>query len=147
MKKMLLFLSLMVLVLSATGAMAEDVIGRIQTLKGQAEIERGTERIAASIGLPLNQGDVVRTGKDGGLGLVLWDDTSLALGSNSGMALKQFVFHPIENKFSVILRMVKGAFVYQSGVISKLAPEAVKLETPASTIKVHGTRLLIEIVE
>ncbi len=147
MKKMFLSLCLMTLVFAVTGAMAGDEIGRIHTLKGKAEIERGTERIAASTGLPLNQGDIVRTGDDGGLGIVLWDDTSLSMGPDSGVVLTDFVFHPIANKFAVVLRMVKGAFVYQSGVISKLAPDSIRLDTPASTIKVHGTRLLIEVVE
>jgi len=41
--------------------------------------------------------------------------------------------------------MVKGTFVYLSGVIAKLSPESIKLETPVGTIAIRGTRFAAKI--
>jgi hypothetical protein len=41
--------------------------------------------------------------------------------------------------------MVKGTFVYLSGVIGKLSPESIRLETPVGTIAIRGTRFAAKI--
>jgi hypothetical protein len=93
------------------------------------------------------RGDVVRTGKDGSMGIVLTDDTTISLGPNSELAIKEYAFDPKEGKFALLARMAKGTFVYLSGVIAKLAPNSVHLEIPDATIAVRGTKLLIEVQE
>jgi hypothetical protein len=43
--------------------------------------------------------------------------------------------------------MAKGTFVYLSGLIGKLSPDAVKLTLPDATVGVRGTKLLIDVQE
>ena len=76
---------------------------------------------------------------------MLLDDTTISLGSNSALSLSGFDFLPKERKFSLAMRMIKGTFVYVSGQISKLAPDAIHLSIPDATIAVRGTKLLVEI--
>ncbi|MDP2105247.1 MAG: hypothetical protein Q8J76_04560, partial [Desulfobulbaceae bacterium] len=56
-------------------------------------------------------------------------------------------FFPKEGRFSLVLRMLKGTFSYISGIMAKLAPEAVRLEIPDGTIAVRGTKLLVDVRE
>jgi hypothetical protein len=132
---------------SSAFAAPADVIGHIQTLKGSASFLRGTLAQPVAVGAAVRRGDVVRTAKDGSLGIVLADDTTFSLGPNSELAIKEYVFDPKDGKFAFLARMAKGTFVYLSGLMAKLAPNAIRLEIPDATIAVRGTRLLVEVQE
>ena len=58
--------------------------------------------------------------------------------------VRDYVFQPKAGKYAFSLYMSKGSAIYESGKIGKLAPEAVKVETPKATVGVRGTRFLIE---
>ena len=139
-------IALILLLLCAARAGAQDPpIGSIKLAEGDVGVTRGGSRLAATPGTLLFQGDVVDTGPDSRAGLILRDDTTLSMGPESRLELDQYLFEPRQNKFSVLFRMLRGTFVYLSGVIAKLAPDAIQLETPDSTIAVRGTRLLIKV--
>lgn len=146
-KSILLGISLVLFSISAAFALQPDSIGHIQTLKGEASILRNGTTTAAAIGTPLYRGDIVRTAKTGSVGIVMSDESSFSLGSNSEIVLKDYLFNPREGKFSMITRMVKGTFAYLSGMIAKLSPNSIRLEIPEATIAVRGTRLLIQVEE
>lgn len=135
------------LIISPATVFAVDTIGQVHTLKGTAAILRGTDTVTASVGTTLYRGDRVRTGKPGAVGIVLTDDTTISLGPNSELALKEYVFSPKEGKFQLAARMMKGSFAYLSGLIGKLAPDTVQLAIPDATIAVRGTKLLVEVHE
>ena len=128
-------------------AIETNSIGHIQTLKGSVSILRGNLTIPAAIKVTVNRGDLVRTSKDGSVGIVLLDDTTLSLGPNSELIIKDYAFDPKEEKFAFLARMVKGTFSYISGLIGKLSPNSVQLEIPDATIAVRGTKLLVEVQE
>jgi hypothetical protein len=135
------------LIIPPATVFAVDTIGQVHTLKGTAAILRGTDTLTASVGTTLHRGDRVRTGKPGAVGIVLTDDTTISLGPNSELALKEYVFSPKEGKFQLAARMMKGSFAYLSGLIGKLAPDTVQLAIPDATIAVRGTKLLVEVHE
>jgi hypothetical protein len=142
-------LALVVLLLSVLVAPAvaqqTEAIGHVRELSGTAKIFRGTDLLPATVGVALQRGDQIRTDKPGAVGIVLLDDTTISLGSNSELSLNGFDFLPKEEKFSLVMRMIKGTFVYVSGQISKLAPDTIQLSIPDATIAVRGTKLLVEI--
>lgn len=133
------------LALGGHGALAEEIIGSVKTLKGDAQIERGGTTSPAAIGMPVYPSDTIKTADNGALGLILRDDTLISMGPGSVLALKEYQFVPTESRFGMVLGLMKGTFVYLSGVIGKLAPETIRLETPDSTIAVRGTRLLVKV--
>ena len=135
--------------LAAMPALAEtgDVIGQVRTLKGSATILRDDAQLPAAVGLPLRRADVVRTGSPAAMGIVLADDTTISLGSASELQLKDYAFDPKEGRFACVMKVVKGSLVYLSGLIGKLAPQSVRMETPDATIAVRGTKLLVEVKE
>lgn len=140
-------LLLVLFAISPVSALQTAPIGHIQTTLGTASIIRETESIPAKPGAAIYRGDLVRTAKPGAVGIVLTDDTTISLGPNSELSLRDYTFAPKEGKFSLVARMMKGTFVYLSGLIGKLAPDAVQLIIPDATISVRGTKLLIEVQE
>lgn len=144
MSRMASFLTLLVLLWPAA-VFAEGYIGVIKTAVGEVYVIRGEVSMDGVVGTTLLEQDILKTGPNGGVGVVMNDDTTLSLGSGSELVLKEYVFEPKEKSFSVVLKMIKGTFSYMSGVIGKLAPDSIRLETPDSTIAVRGTRLLIKV--
>jgi hypothetical protein len=124
---------------------AEQAAGSIKTLKGDVSIQRGDTTFPATIGMPVYPQDTLKTSANSALGIILHDDTLISLGPDSALCLKEYVFEPKDNRFSVVFSLLKGTFAYLSGVIGKLAPESIRLETPTSTIAVRGTRLLVKV--
>lgn len=147
MKTIILGLSLLLLATSPASALLPDAVGHIQTLKGAASIMRGSNTVPAAVGVPVYQGDTIRTMKSGSVGIVMADDASLSLGPDSEITLKDFLFNPKEGKFAFVTRIAKGTFSYLSGIIGKLSPDSIRLEIPDATIAVRGTRLLVKVEE
>lgn len=81
------------------------------------------------------------------MGIMLEDDTLLSMGPDSRLELKDFAFAPQEEKLAVVIRLLKGSFAYMSGVIARLAPGKVRIETPDAVIAVYGTRFLVKVEE
>src|SRR4030095_11560118 len=91
------------------------------------------------------EADTLRTGDDGKIGITLKDDTRLSLGPNSEVRLDRFAFAPAEGRLGFVLKVVKGVAAYFSGQIAKIAPDAVRLETPSAIVGVRGTTVGIRV--
>jgi hypothetical protein len=117
--------------------------GRIKIASGSVFIVRAGATIPAQAGQVVLEADTLRTGADGRLGLTLKDDTRLSLGPNSEIRLDRFAYAPAEGRLGFVLNVVKGVAAYVSGRIAKLAPDAVRLETPAAIVGVRGTTVVI----
>ena len=149
MRTIMLGLSLIFFALSPAVAadLQSNIIGHIQTLKGAVTIKRQGVILSASVGTLVLCKDTLQTGKAAAASVVMSDDSTLALGPNSELVLKDYMFNPKEGKFSFITRMVKGTFSYLSGIIGKLAPDSIRVEMPEGTIVVRGTKLLVSVEE
>ena len=148
MTRILIFL-FSTLFVTALTVQAEDLrrpIGLVKTATGEASVLRDGRLAAAQPGYQLLQGDVLVTGPQGTMGVILRDDTILSLGSSTETRLEQFAFEPAEHKLGMVIRVAKGLIGYLSGRISKLAPGSVRLETPVATLGVRGTYLYARIV-
>ena len=131
----------------ATPVVAQErpVAGRIKVSSGSAFIVRDGAQLPAQVGQVVFQADGLRTGGDGKVGVTLTDDTRLSLGPNSELKLERFMYAPADSGFSLVLKFVKGAATYVSGRIAKIAPDSIRLETPAAIIGVRGTTLAIQV--
>lgn len=109
-------------------------IGKVKGTNGIVSIQRGGKMIPAFPHMKVYLKDMLVTGSDGVVGLLLEDNTLLSMGPMSRLALDKFDFSPAQNRYAMQLRMEQGTFVYLSGLMGKLAPYAVKLDTPAGTI-------------
>jgi hypothetical protein len=121
----------------------DDVIGFVKTLSGHATVTRDGKASPLVAAMAIHEKDRLETGGDGELGVTFRDDTRVTLGPNSRLDLTRFVFKPAEKQYGLVIRLAYGTLQYISGLMAKLAPAAILLETPSSTIAVRGTRLLI----
>jgi len=139
----------LVLVAAASPALAQQqtVAGRIKLVSGSAFVVRGGTAIPATAGQEVMQADSLRTGNNGRLGITLKDDTRVSLGPDSEVRLEQFVYAPSEGNLALALKFVRGAAAYVSGRIAKIAPDSIRLETPAAIVGVRGTTLAIRVQE
>lgn len=135
---------LLVMLCFATPAWADDV-GSVRKVEGESWIIRGDQQIAAEPGIRLFVADIMRTGKDGAMGVILRDDTIIAMGPDSEMILTEFVFQPEKERFAMLTQMLKGTFSYLSGVMSTLSPSSVRVETPVAMVAVSGTSFLVKV--
>jgi hypothetical protein len=119
--------------------------GKVKVASGAAFIVRNGTAIPAQPGLSVLESDGLRTGPDGTLGVTLKDDTRVSLGPSSEVRVERFVYAPGEGGLAMALKFVRGVAAYVAGRIAKLAPDAVRLETPAAIVGVRGTSLVIRV--
>jgi hypothetical protein len=132
---------------AASPALAQQqaAAGRIKLVSGSAFVVRDGKAIPATAGQEVLQADSLRTGNDGRLGITLKDDTRVSLGPDSEVRLEHFAYAPAEGNLALALKIARGAMAYVSGRIAKLAPDSIRLETPAAIVGVRGTTLAIRV--
>src|SRR5262245_25609933 len=113
---------------------AENFIGTVKSVQGSAVIRRGDRTITVLEGINLELNDLIQSGADGRLGMILQDGTRISLGPNAELRLDQFVYHPSDGKFGLLLKLGRGALAYISGKIAQLSPGSVSVETPVGVI-------------
>jgi hypothetical protein len=120
--------------------------GRIKVASGSAFIVRAGSLLPAQVGQVVFEADSLRTGVDGRLGITLKDDTRISLGPGTEVRLDRFAYAPADGQIGFVLRIVRGVAAYVSGRIAKLAPDSIRLETPAAIVGVRGTVLALRVV-
>jgi len=134
-------------VMLAAPAFAQEpaAAGRIKVASGEAFVIRDGVETALEAGQSVFPSDALRTGADGRIGLTLEDDTRVSLGPNSEVRLDSFRYAPAEGSLALTMRFLRGVAVYVSGQIARLAPDAVRLETPQAIVGVRGTTLALRV--
>jgi hypothetical protein len=133
------------LLLPLTVSAADDV-GRVKVVKGAVTIERAGARLPASVGLRLQEGDVIVTGRDGSAGVTFNDDSLLSVGPDSALSIDRFAFDSTTHagRFDTSLR--QGTLSAVSGKIAKQSPDAMKVRTPSTILGVRGTEFVVRAV-
>ena len=144
-----LALGLFALLLGATPALAADAdpIGHVREVKGAVTVTRDGGSVPAATGDPVYLADVLTVAKNGSVGVTFLDESRLSLGPESQLTLKQYEYDPATRKLGFVARLVRGTLLYISGIIAKLSPETVAVETPVATIAVRGTKFLARVEE
>ncbi len=133
-----------VLLMSSTPASAQSATaGRIKTSAGAVRVTHIGSEFAAQPGQSVYPGDLIRTGRDGRIGLTLNDDTRLSLGPDSELRIDRFSYAPAEGQLGLAIKLIRGVAAYVSGRIAKLAPDSIRIETPTAILGVRGTTLAI----
>ncbi|NKB50430.1 MAG: hypothetical protein GKS02_13815 [Alphaproteobacteria bacterium] len=138
-------LFLAVILLSPQPAAAADQIGTVKTSAGDAKIIRAGRPGPAAVGTAIEQNDIVVTGADGSVGVTFSDSSMFSVGPNTEIVVDKYVFDPNAGNGSFTANMAKGTLQFISGEISKLSPDAVRVNIPTGTIAVRGTRFLVEV--
>jgi hypothetical protein len=135
------------LVFAAVPAFGQEPVaaGRVKIASGSAFIVRGGNMVQAEAGQVVYQADTLRTGADGRIGITLKDDTRVSLGPASEVRLDRYAYTPANGQVGFVMNVVRGVIAYVSGHIAKLAPDSIRLETPAAIVGVRGTTLALRV--
>lgn len=124
---------------ASTGATAA-VAGMVKLLEGAATVTKAHPHTthAVTLGMSLHEGDVIQTGKDAELHIVMDDGAYLAVRSETHVRLTR---HQMTGQATdqAWLDLLKGALRYVSGWIGTSNPHAFRLQTPAATLGIRGT--------
>lgn len=136
--------SLLPLLVVSSNAFAQSpTIGYVKTVGNDAYLVLGQDSVSAQAGMPIQEGHILKTGNTSGMGVVLKDNTTLSLGANTELAVRDFLYMPGKDSLKLELGLMKGTLYYISGVIAKLRPDAVAVKTPTGLIGVRGTQFLV----
>ena len=123
-------------------------IGTVETLTGDVVAVRadGT-RVELEVGDPVFQGDIVESGAEGAIGIVLADETTFSMAENGRIVLDEMIYDAGTQEGSVSLSIVQGIFTFVSGQVAKADPDAMTVVTPVATIGIRGTQLGVTYIE
>lgn len=144
-RSVVILLAAMSVLAQGVAAAALDTIGTVRSSAGTAAVTRGDEDLPATAGTKLLAGDILTTGSDGSMGVILRDNSTLSIGPESRIVIKIFLFSPYEGKFGLLARISRGTMAYLSGLIGKLAPGSARFETPMASIGIRGTRFAVKV--
>lgn len=119
--------------------------GLIKTVKGAVSVERAGQRIPATVGMQVQEKDVVTTGTDGSVGITFTDSSMLSAGPNSVLALERYRFDAATGKGALEANLSKGTLAAVSGKMVKNSPESMKIRTPAAIMGVRGTEFVVKV--
>lgn len=122
------------------GATDESPVGAVQEVSGNATVTRMDGTVETiQIGTPIYQGDVIETDAAGAVNIVFIDETSFAVSEEARLAIDEYVFDPATQSGSTNFSVLKGVFVFTSGMIGRDDPDDVQIETPVGSIGIRGT--------
>lgn len=126
-------------------ASAAETIGYVKTVSGKASVVRlGSER-TLQVGAPLYEDDTLKTGKDSSLGVTMKDGTTMSAGPETEILLDQYAYNPRASQLGFVARVSQGTLDFVSGMLGKLAPESVAIETPTGVIGMRGTHFVVRV--
>lgn len=132
------------LMLTLPLALAADA-GRVKTSKGTVTIDRAGQRLPATVGMPVQEKDVVSTGADGSVGISFTDNSMLSAGPNSVLILDKYAFDAASGKGALEANLARGTLAAVSGKMVKASPESMKIRTPAAIMGVRGTEFVVKV--
>ncbi|MES2682253.1 MAG: FecR domain-containing protein [Pseudomonadota bacterium] len=141
MRKSALFLAAAIL---AFNAQAGGAAGVFKVVTGNVSVQRGEQRLPASVGMQVQVADVIRTGKDGSAGLVFQDNSLLSLGPASRLVVDHFSFDSTTHDGQFETTLARGKLAVVSGKIAKHQLDAMKVYTPTSILGIRGTEFVVE---
>ena len=124
-------------------AFADDHVALFKNVTGTIKVVRQDQTIDAAPGTTLFATDRVVSGPNSTGGIVFKDGTLVTVGASSEIQIRDYAFDTKDAKYQFAMYLAKGSAIYSSGKIGKLAPDAVKIDTPTATVGVRGTRFII----
>jgi hypothetical protein len=143
--KKLTLASVLVSFAMANVAMAGDTIGYVKTVSGSASVVRLGHESKLAVGAALYEDDTIKTAKESSLGVTMKDGTTLSAGPETEILLDKYAYQPKAQQLGFVARVSQGTLDFVSGMLGKLAPESVQIETPTGVIGMRGTHFVVRV--
>jgi FecR-like protein/Big-like domain-containing protein len=121
----------------------DKVVGHVITMTGSASIIRNGVAIVVNTGDVLYQNDVVQTGSNSTLGMVIDDGSAFNLAANSRFMLNELDYDPAGTANKSLFSLVQGSLSFIAGQVAPTGD--MKVTTPVATVGIRGTAVLLDI--
>ncbi|MDR3354215.1 MAG: FecR family protein [Synergistaceae bacterium] len=136
---LMLLLAAVLVCLAVSAAAAEDGIGMVLSLEGEATALRGGAEVPLEVRSRVYESDVVSVWMDSKLQILLDDETSLTLGPDSTLDLIEFSEEAGGEKFES--RLSEGSMRIITGETTERNPDGFKITTRHAAVAIRGTVL------
>ena len=138
---------ILIAALGFAGTAAAADIGLIKVANGSVQIQRGEQKLPATVGTGLQTADVLVTGSDGSAGVTFTDNSLVSVGPNSVFAIDKYRFDTTTHAGEFEGSLRKGRLAAISGKMVKQSPDSMKIRTPSAIMGVRGTEFVVQVDE
>ncbi|MCB9991871.1 MAG: FG-GAP repeat protein [Rhodospirillales bacterium] len=118
----------------------QSPVGAVHEITGKATVTRADGMSEPlTIGSPIYEGDIIETSGDGAVNIIFIDESSFAVSQNARLAIDEYVFDPASESGTSDFSILRGLFVFTSGLIGRDDPDDVEIDTPMGSIGIRGT--------
>lgn len=121
--------------------------GTVKLVNGSVVVQNSTGERPLQSGDALTAADRIVTGADSSASVVLRDGTVMVIGPSSRLELKAFSFDSTTHEGNLAVSVLRGTMRMVTGLIGKTRHDAVKVDTPTSTVGILGTDFIVEVEE
>ena len=114
---------------------SKQLVGIVGAVSGTAKA--GTRELKAGDKIYLNE--TIYAGIDSGTQILLLDQTTFTIGSDSEVVMDTFIYDPATNDGKIVANVKKGSLKIISGLISKKNPDSLTVNVPEGTLGSRGT--------
>ena len=131
------------LLLAPVMSVVAGEVGQVKTSKGTVFIERAGKSLPAPVGTIVQASDTLRTGRDGSAGITFIDNSRMALGPGSTLAIDRFDFNQTTHDGHFDSTLKRGTLSAVSGKLAKHSPDAMTVRTRSTILAVRGTEFVV----
>ena len=113
----------------------KQLIGIVGAVSGTAKTN--TRELKAGDKIYLNE--TIYAGIDSGTQILLLDQSTFTIGSDSEVVMDTFIYNPATNDGKIVANVKKGSLKIISGLISKKNPDSLTVNVPEGTLGSRGT--------
>ena len=114
---------------------SKQLVGIVGAVSGTAKA--GTRELKAGDKIYLNE--TIYAGIDSGTQILLLDQSTFTIGSDSEVVMDTFIYNPATNDGKIVANVKKGSLKIISGLISKKNPDSLTVNVPEGTLGSRGT--------
>ena len=113
----------------------KQLVGIVGAVSGTAKTN--TRELKAGDKIYLNE--TIYAGIDSGTQILLLDQSTFTIGSDSEVVMDTFIYDPATNDGKIVANVKKGSLKIISGLISKKNPDSLTVNVPEGTLGSRGT--------
>ena len=121
----------------------DKVVGHVVAMTGSASIIRNGVAIVVNTGDAIYRNDILQTGSNSTLGMVLDDGSAFNLAATTRFAVNELDYDPAGTSNLAALSLIQGGVSFIAGQIAPTGD--MKITTPVATIGIRGTVGLLEL--
>jgi len=113
----------------------KQLIGIVGAISGTVK----TETRELTIGDKIYLNETILAGVDSGTQILLLDQSTFTIGSDSEVVMDTFIYDPDTNDGKIVANVKQGSLKVISGLISKKNPDSLTVKVPEGTLGSRGT--------